>query len=196
MPHFVVYNKQSGEIVNRFKMSSNRFLPNPPSPETAIVEVTEKKDLQVMDAIAPFREEAQGKVVEGKIQGLKARPIFKGKIVLSTDALDRDGDGRPELPADGASGSQIMATIQDLKGKTIQKAPAIIKFRTSRGLLSKREVETKDGVAEIALKSVAETTMALISATSDGFETGKLEVEFIPTEEFKSFPPSRLDRAR
>lgn len=109
----------------------------------------------------------------------KPSPIPLSKIELTTMAKDTDGDGLPELPADGRSKTSITATLYGAAGNLIQE-PIEVRFRTSAGALSQRHVTTEHGRATVQLTASRETVMANVRASAEGFESSILDLEFIP----------------
>jgi hypothetical protein len=100
-------------------------------------------------------------------------------IELVIDAPDNDGDGIPEIKADGKSKVQITANIRDEEGKLITNAKNNIHFLTTGGVLSDRVVKCKGGVATTSLQSVKETLTPTVTAFSDGVIKGEMKVEFV-----------------
>jgi hypothetical protein len=100
-------------------------------------------------------------------------------IELSVDAPDHDGDGIPEMKADGKSNVTITASIRDEEGKVLTRASNNIHFLTTGGVLSDRIVKCKNGVAKTSLQSVKETLTPTITAFSDGVQKGEIKVEFV-----------------
>ncbi len=100
-------------------------------------------------------------------------------IDLSIDAPDHDGDGIPEMKADGKSTVTITASIRDEEGKIVTSAKNEVHFLTTGGLLSDRIVKCKNGVAKTSLRSIEETITPTITAFSDGVRTGKIQIEFV-----------------
>ena len=185
MYHFLKYNKKTGMLIGSCKASSIDCLPNSLIPEEAYLEITEKKDIETINAMNFRKERLKGKISKNKIEQLKVEPIFQGKIELSTDAVDADNDGIPELPADGKTSAELRATILDLHGNIMTKKPILTKFQISRGIVSKREEQTINGIAVVQLTSSIETTQTEITVSAPGFQSDTIIIEFIPVEEFQ-----------
>ncbi|WP_455392321.1 Ig-like domain-containing protein [[Eubacterium] cellulosolvens] len=100
-------------------------------------------------------------------------------VDLSIDARDHDGDGIPEMKADGRSKVTITASIRDEEGKIVTNASNEIHFLTTGGVLSDRTVKCKNGVAKTTLQSVKETLTPTITAFSEGIREGEIKVEFV-----------------
>jgi len=100
-------------------------------------------------------------------------------IELSIDAPDNDGDGIPEMKADGKSEVTITASIRDEEGKLVTSAKNAIHFLTTGGVLSDRIVKCKNGVAKTSLQSVKETLTPTITAFSEQVQKGEIQVEFV-----------------
>lgn len=169
------------------KVSGSDSLPKPRTPEEAFLEVTKKSHIESIASIDYRKQRIKGKVKDDKIKELKVESLFQGQIKLTTDAKDRDGDGIPELPADGSSTAKIKANIYNLQGRVMKGKSVKVRFRVSRGAISMREGQTKDGVVEVELMSSVETTQSRIIATADAFESDAMIFEFIPVKEFQMF---------
>jgi hypothetical protein len=100
-------------------------------------------------------------------------------IELSADAPDNDGDGIPEIKADGKSVVTITASVRDEEGKIITSAKNEIHFLTTGGILSDRIVKCKNGVAKTTIQSVKETLTPTITAFTEGIQKGEMKVEFV-----------------
>jgi hypothetical protein len=101
------------------------------------------------------------------------------KLELSTTAKDTDGDGLPELPANGKSKTSITATLRSAEGEVLDQ-PVTVLFRTSAGALSHRSVTAAKGKAKVSLTSSLETVEANVTASAEGFEPANLVLEFVP----------------
>ncbi len=100
-------------------------------------------------------------------------------LELSTDIPDRDRNGIPELKADGKSKATITASIRDSTGKLITNANNDVHFETTGGVILKRLVKCKNGVAKTTLQSVHETITPKITAYSESCKKGTIKIEFI-----------------
>jgi hypothetical protein len=118
---------------------------------------------------------------------VKRQVVNAPKIVLNTSAKDTDGDGFPELPADGKSKAEITATLYDALGTVVDEQVEVT-FRTSAGVLFARWVNTKKGEAKVTLTAGNETVMASVSASAEGFEPASIEFEFLPVTPAKQEP--------
>jgi len=101
------------------------------------------------------------------------------RIVLTTTVEDADGDGVPELPADGKSKATVRVLLRDAKQGLVKKSVELT-FQASAGSLSERTVTTKEGKATIQFIPGNETVTAVIRATAEGFEPGHLQFELVP----------------
>lgn len=99
-------------------------------------------------------------------------------LTLSTTLADRDGDGVPELPADGSS-ADLVVVATTAEGEAIAEQVAVT-FRTTGGRLSTRTATTKKGKATVTLTSGHDTVTIEVSASSPGFETARLQLELVP----------------
>ena len=100
-------------------------------------------------------------------------------IELSTDAKDQDGDGIPEIRADGTAQATITASIRDVNGRLLTSASNLVRFETTGGRLSDRNVKCKKGVGKTTLQSVKETLTPVITAYSDGCKLGQIKIAFL-----------------
>ena len=128
--------------------------------------------------LPPFHVELGGTPDQPTIVEIAAPPAGP-EIVLTTSAEDRDGDGIPELPANGRSKVTIAATLQDEAGNVVSD-PVEVQFRTSAGTLSHRTMRTDGGHATVQLTSSRETVTATVRVTAAGFAPAQLELEFAP----------------
>ncbi len=191
MYYFVTYIKKTGVITGFFRQSTKEFLPEPPSSEEDYVEITGPSYIKALENMDPRQERIEGNVKRKKIQDFKITPRFQGRIELTTEAVDRDGDGLPELPADGKSATRVKAHIKDLRGRACKKETVAVRFQVSRGAIAQRMVESRSGVAEVAFTAAAETTEAQVMAFADGYEGDALIFEFIPVEEYRMLTTPR-----
>src|SRR5690348_1050358 len=70
--------------------------------------------------VPPDRAEVLG-FPTNPIVAERKRLISAPKIVLTTAAKDADGDGLPEIPANGRTKAAITATLQDAEGGLLQE---------------------------------------------------------------------------
>ncbi len=103
------------------------------------------------------------------------QPVLK----LSTTAQDNDGDGTPDLKADGRSTTTLTVTAQNPAGEKIEAAVPII-FRTTAGRLAARTVTLEYGTASVKFTAGRETILAHITASAVGFDSADLAIELIP----------------
>lgn len=132
-------------------------------------------------AVLPDRNAWQIKFDEkGAPVGVERKPS-PPKIHLTTNARDTDGDGLPELAADGKSKATITIEVKDAKDKLVKK-DFLLNFRTTGGALSARRVEATGGKAKVEFTSSTETVTATVSASAEGFEEASLTFEFMPPQ--------------
>ena len=194
MHHFVTYTRETGEVTGYFIVSDPQYVPNALNPQEASVEVTDDHHLELLESVREGRTLAHGRVREGKIAELTAELPYRGKLVLTTDARDRDGDGIPELPADGKATARIQVAAQNPQGGTLVD-PLVVSFRATRGALSHRNAKTRDGLAEVKLRTANETTICEVIASVSRFESKPLLLEFIPVEEYDQLERERPNRS-
>ncbi len=186
MYYFVTRNKKTGEITGYFKASSKRFVPAQPTPDEENIEVTDEQHIKLLNEFNPMKSQLRG-TVDAKL-GLKlsAEPAYQGQIELSCDLPDRDGDGLPELPADGKSVARIKATLVGPKGKVLVDRDIPVRFQVNRGMLSRMQVNAEKGAAEVELRSIPETVRIRVTATAEGFERGLLDLQLVPPGEYEA----------
>jgi hypothetical protein len=105
--------------------------------------------------------------------------IVLPKIVLATTAHDSDGDGVPEISADGKSKATLKVSLLDTKGAAMKKSIEV-GFRVTAGAISQRSVKTDSGKATVYLTSSHETVSAIVFAFAEGFTPATLAFEFVP----------------
>ena len=112
--------------------------------------------------------------------GVERKPSLP-EIRLSSDAPDTDGDGIPELPADGKSAVTITAELREggLNDQRIHRDLPLV-FKTTGGILSQRFDLAQDGVARVTLMPGQETVTITVTASAEGFTTGSLTFELLP----------------
>ncbi len=101
------------------------------------------------------------------------------KLILSTDAKDTDGDGMPELPADGESKATINIDIKNAKGNLIKEETTLL-ISTTGGALSDRRITTKTGKAKLTLTASRETVTVTVTAAAEGMADASLTFELMP----------------
>jgi hypothetical protein len=115
---------------------------------------------------------------KGEVTGIERKPS-PPKITLTTDALDTDGDGLPELKADGESKATINIEIRNTKGELVKKA-VDLRINTTNGRLSVRRMTTKNGTASVELTSSMDTVTVTVSVEADEMETQQMTFELMP----------------
>lgn len=187
MQYFITYNKKTGEIVGSSRASGPEAFPYALlAPNEAVLEVTEKNHIELLDKVDFRSFVLKGTIKNEKIEMLKSESLFEGSIKLTIDAMDKDADGKPELPADGTSSARVTAILKDLKGNLLKRNDVTVRFRASHGSLSRREATTKNGEANVILTSSRDTKDCRLIASAERFRKDALVVEYIPEEEFKS----------
>lgn len=107
----------------------------------------------------------------GAVVGIEHNPPVR----LTCDLPDTDGDGRPELLADGQSIATITATLAE------PEAGVAVSFEVNRGLLSHKTATTDEtGAATVRLRSIAETVLIRVKANADGHRATELRLELVP----------------
>lgn len=188
MPTFARYNLKTGEIFSQFKTSDGEFVPLPNTDEEGVIEIPEDELPKHADPPTPGAQRLRGKVANGKLQRLRLETMFPVDLEISADLDDRRSDGSLVAPADGDTTITIRARVTGA-GRSKEDKPATVRFRTTRGTLSQRFVEARDGVAVVQLKAIAETTDAVVTASTEGSRTASLTIEFIPVAEYGSPEP-------
>ena len=191
MYYFIKYDSKTGDVLGLVKSSTKDITPNPRFEGEATVEVTSEEMTGKLQAFDPLSARLSGRVHGNKVQTLSVAPRFRGRIVLEANQPDRDGDGKPEVAADGSSAVDITALLVDRDGQPATKESVPIRFAVTRGSLAARDVSSRNGQARISWRSPAETVVARISATAEGFEQAALVVEFIPPDEYTALSSSQ-----
>jgi hypothetical protein len=117
---------------------------------------------------------------KGVPAGIERKPSPPA-IQLSSDAPDTDGDGTPELPADGQSAVTITAELREagFQGKRIVRDVPLV-LKTTAGTLSQRFVLAQKGIATVTLTTSRETVAVTVTASAEGFTAGSLTFELLP----------------
>jgi hypothetical protein len=115
---------------------------------------------------------------QGEGIGIERKPSLP-KIHLTTTAPDKDGDGMPELAADGRSSAQILIEVKDSRDRLVEKEFQL-ELRATGGTLSARRLSTEGGKATVDFTSSLETVTATVSAAAEGATEAALTFEFMP----------------
>lgn len=102
---------------------------------------------------------------------------------ISTDATDSYSpyDGIPDITADGISSCTITITKKKNDGTTdTSDDTTVVTFLTTRGSLDSLQETMTNGVATVTLTSVAETTIATVTAQIEGEEDLTIDIQFAP----------------
>lgn len=176
----LLYNRKTGEIlgVSMLISDSSGLAPQPNMENVGfkmkgIEGYVIPDDEIVLRNLHSYRMEFDA---EGNPIGFTRKESFK--IDLSTDAVDANGDGIPEIPAGGAS-CTIIASVRNEYGKVIKDRPFRIQFVSSGGILREYMVDTRTGVAKVQLDSIPETKRVHILARAEGCMSGELNIDFI-----------------
>jgi hypothetical protein len=94
----------------------------------------------------------------GTCRKLASLPYYE----LTTDALDSDGDGLPDIPADGVSSATLTIRKKNADGTDNTTDTDEVRLTTDRGKLSAETVSLAGGTASVTLTSVPETVIATI----------------------------------
>jgi hypothetical protein len=113
----------------------------------------------------------------GVVVGIEQLPA----LLISCDACDTDGDGIPDVPADGESVARVTVSTAD-------NSDVDVTFRTTRGALSHRTVTTKGGKAVVSLRAATETVAVAVTASAKGYRTATLNLELIPIPGYEAQP--------
>jgi hypothetical protein len=171
----IVYNRTTGEIVGH----CSRVFDAGKWREATIDELFPDRDKSNLASVH-FADDARylaygphnwrlRRDESGVVTGIERLP----SLALTCDAGDSDGDGIPDLPADGSAVAHITA-------KTSDGADVDIAFRTTRGSLGERTVHTTQGCAGVELRAATETVAVVVTATAPGYRPAKLNMEFVP----------------
>lgn len=113
--------------------------------------------------------------------GIERKPNLP-KIHLTTNAVDTDGDGIPELIADATSKATITAEVKNSQGEFVTEE-LTLNLKTTGGALSARRVTTRDGQATVELTSSLETVSVIVEVSAEGVKGSSLAFEFMPLEQ-------------
>lgn len=114
----------------------------------------------------------------GEVIGIERKPNLP-KVHLATDAVDTDGDGIPELIADGKSKATITVEVKNSREEFITEE-LTLNLKTTGGTLSARRVTTTTGQATVELTSSLETVSVIVEVSAEGVKASSLEFEFMP----------------
>jgi len=176
----VVYDKNTKEVLQLLMVSEN-------VPEPKLKDIPSLKDMKNVagftlpnDRSFDFgREYVVTLDDEGNPTRLEPKPE-PPIIELTTSAKDTDSDGLPEIPANGKSKATITATIKDAEGNVLTHVKKPVTFRTTRGILSARNVSLTGGKANVTLTSILETVTATVTATAEECRPARINIEFLP----------------
>lgn len=176
----LLYNKKTGEILGvSMLISDSSGLAPQPNMENVGFKVKGvdgyviPDDEIVLRNLHSYRMEFDA---EGNPIGFVRKETFK--IDLSTDAVDANGDGVPEIPAGGAA-CTVIASVRNEYGKVIKDRPFRIQFVTTGGILRESLVDTRTGVAKVQLDSVPESKRVHMLARAEGCIAGELDIDFV-----------------
>lgn len=105
---------------------------------------------------------------------VKRPPVQLGVLKLTCTAADGDGDGLPELRANGKDSTTVTAEAGGAPAETA------VTFRTTAGRLSARVVDLEDGKASVQFTAGRETVAVQITASAPGFADALLNLELVP----------------
>ncbi len=181
----VIYDRKNREIIG-ISMISQDTTGLAPTQYINNRSTTGRLDPNVMEFIVPDDEIVANEIYKYELKfsssGVPKELVRRSTlpyIDLAIDAPDHDGDGIPEMRADGKSTVTITASIRDEDGSLITNAKNEIHFLTTGGVLSDRIVKCRGGVAKTELRSVKETLTPTITAFSEGMRKGEVNVEFV-----------------
>lgn len=115
---------------------------------------------------------------DGEPVGIEFRPRYT--IRLTTDAPDEDGDGMPELKADGSSSAKIKVEIMD--GQKVKGVDTQVKLSTTAGRLDTRLVKLtkRKKSANVNLTASTDTVTVTVTATAPDMDPGSITFELMP----------------
>lgn len=184
-PQYIVYDKQTGEIVNvhsRFSVTEDKYVEIPTeelrstlSKDESIVKRLSGGDAGNLDVIADPGGGVRSRTgfkVDVRARKLVAKPSLR----LKADKSEITGDGEDSVSI------EIQAVGED--GKTDLGFDDTLKVTTTRGKLSERGgvIEMRQGKARITLTSVDETVdhVQIVATSMRGSAApGSVSVEFV-----------------
>jgi len=104
---------------------------------------------------------------------------FYGRIMLTCDLADSDGDGMVELAADGSS--VVTFTIKKVDGNgDVMSGDESVRISSTRGLLSALSTPLVNGQATFTLRSIEETVSIDVKVTHPFLGTETIAVQLVP----------------
>lgn len=114
----------------------------------------------------------------GEAIGIERRPNLP-KIHLTTNAVDTDGDGLPEIIADGKSKATITIEVKNSQGEHVSDN-INLSLKTTGGTLSARRLSVSGGQATVELTSSLETVSVVVEVSGEDIQGASLAFEFMP----------------
>ncbi|MGB8698137.1 MAG: Ig-like domain-containing protein [Thermosynechococcaceae cyanobacterium] len=189
----IIFDRQTKEILSL----ASQVFDNGQWRETSLEELYPNTDhsqwgvvyaKEALKYVVPLHE-LRLKVDEaGAVVGVERKPK-RPKLFLSTDALDTDGDGLPELAADGQSQATLTAQIRNTKGDRLS-GDWVLDFRTTGGTLSARRVAAPQGQATVTLTASVKTISVTVTVAAEGVESCSMSFEFMPPADISPMPPT------
>lgn len=179
----IIYDRQTRELVSY----AGQVFDNGEWRESTLQEIYPNTDHSPWDVVyvreaikyAIPLEELQLKLDQnGTPIGVERKPR-PPEIHLTSNAVDTDGDGFPEIPADAQSKAQISIEVTDAQGVLIQESFDLT-LSTTGGSLSARRISALNGQATVELMSSMETVTAIVTVSAAGAKGASLTFEFMP----------------
>ena len=179
----IIYDRQTQELASY----AGQVFDNGEWRESTLQEIYPNTDHSLWDVVyvreaikyAIPLEELQLKLDQnGTPIGVERKPRLP-EIHLTSNAVDADGDGLPELAADAQSKAQISIEVKDFQGALIQEALDLT-LSTTAGSLSARKISVMNGQATVELMSSTETVTATVIVSAEGAKSASLTFEFMP----------------
>jgi hypothetical protein len=127
-------------------------------------------------SILPGQHVVTGFPANPQISAGQSAPVTLALVVSATDS---DGDGVPDIPADGKSKTTLTAKLTGPDGKPANAAIQVT-FRTTGGALAARSATAQNGEASVGFTASRETVSVSLSASIPGADPAYASLEMIP----------------
>jgi len=105
----------------------------------------------------------------------------KAYLKLTTDATDNDGDGIPDILADGSSTATIYVKKYNSDDTLDANFNETIDLAVLRGKLSAVKITLTNGEGQVILTSAAETVLSIVRGSYGELVDGTVQIFFRPS---------------